>query len=275
MSLESAITTLTTATQAQLDQVTTLIGTINGKADSIDTAVASAVAAVPQWDRTFYVDTAGDDSADGSAGAPLATLKEALTRVAKGGTATIYLTTDQTFSVTDNLDIQDRAIRLRGYGAGTAPIIAIGSTATATHNSLKYLVVNAGSSIEMSNVDVSLAGKADGGLPWSSANGWINHAFTRGGLSSVRLDTVTISSSDAEVGLINGHVGAVVACGVHVLTLDTCHLIVDAETATVSLGAYGITLSNGATLLDAAPITRADGVTNVTTNYAGATGLNP
>jgi hypothetical protein len=72
--------------------------------------------------QTFYVDTGGSDTADGSIGSPLATIAEAVSRQASGK-ITINLTGDQTHTLSAHLIIRDTSVSFAKNGGTANPII--------------------------------------------------------------------------------------------------------------------------------------------------------
>ncbi|MGN8248116.1 hypothetical protein [Pseudomonas sp. SMV7] len=88
MSLETEISGLTSTAKA-------LIDIYAGKNAAIDKSVAAAVAAVPNMERTWYVNqiTGSDDNA-GTAAAPLATIEKAMSSTPAGGTCNVRLQAD-------------------------------------------------------------------------------------------------------------------------------------------------------------------------------------
>lgn len=88
MSLESQIADLVTTTNG-------LITAFNSKKASIDSAVAAAIAAVPETAKTFYVDqVAGLDTNPGTLAAPLQTINKAIAMTPSSGSCTVQLLSD-------------------------------------------------------------------------------------------------------------------------------------------------------------------------------------
>lgn len=88
MSLESDVANLVTQTNALLDYFKT-------RKAGIDQAVATAIAAVPNLERTWYVNQqTGDDTAAGTAAAPLKTIDKAVANTPAGGSCLIRLQAD-------------------------------------------------------------------------------------------------------------------------------------------------------------------------------------
>ncbi|MDH0133535.1 hypothetical protein N7381_09780 [Pseudomonas asiatica] len=110
MSLESDVANLTT-------QVTSLITYFNGKKAGIDAAVAAAIAAVPAGLKNYYINAlTGDDTAVGTAAAPLKTLDKALSSTPVGGVCVAFLQTDYVLNVALNID--GRFLHLRSDTSG-------------------------------------------------------------------------------------------------------------------------------------------------------------
>lgn len=92
MSLESSVADLVTVGKD-------LIATYEGKINAINAAVAKAIAAVPRFDKKLYVNqVTGDDTAAGTAEAPLKTIAMALTITPQGGFCDVVLQTDYTLT---------------------------------------------------------------------------------------------------------------------------------------------------------------------------------
>lgn len=92
MSLETDVANLVTKT-------TDLISYFNGKKAGIDAAVAAAVAAVPNMERTWFVDLlAGDDNGVGSVEKPFRTINKAVASTPAGGVCNVRLMSDYTHS---------------------------------------------------------------------------------------------------------------------------------------------------------------------------------
>ncbi|CAI8780265.1 hypothetical protein [Pseudomonas donghuensis] len=92
MSLETDVANLVTKT-------TDLISYFNGKKAGIDAAVASAVAAVPNMERSWFVDfLAGNDKGVGSAQEPFKTINQAVASTPVGGVCNVRLMSDYTHS---------------------------------------------------------------------------------------------------------------------------------------------------------------------------------
>ncbi|MGE8395629.1 hypothetical protein HFV04_013030 [Pseudomonas sp. BIGb0427] len=92
MSLETDVANLVTKT-------TDLISYFNGKKAGIDAAVAAAVAAVPNMERTWFVDyLAGDDQGAGNLQTPFKTINKAVASTPVGGACNIRLMSDYTHS---------------------------------------------------------------------------------------------------------------------------------------------------------------------------------
>ena len=111
MSLESQIADLVTAANG-------LIATFNGKNTSINASVAAAIAAIPVGLKNYYINAlTGDDTAAGTAAAPLKTLDKALSTTPVGGVCVAYLQTDYVMNVALNID--GRFLHLRSDVSGT------------------------------------------------------------------------------------------------------------------------------------------------------------
>ena len=92
MSLETDVANLVTKT-------TDLISYFNGKKAGIDAAVAAAIAAVPNMERTWFVDLlAGDDNGVGSVEKPFRTINKAVASTPAGGVCNVRLMSDYTHS---------------------------------------------------------------------------------------------------------------------------------------------------------------------------------
>lgn len=88
MSLESSVADLVIVGKD-------LIATYEGKINAINAAVTKAIASVPRFDRRLYVNQiTGDDTAAGTAEAPLKTIAMALTITPQGGFCDVVLQTD-------------------------------------------------------------------------------------------------------------------------------------------------------------------------------------
>ncbi|KAB0507773.1 hypothetical protein [Pseudomonas moorei] len=110
MSLESQIADLVSATN-------TLITTFNTKKTSIDAAVAAAIAAIPVGLKNYYINPlTGDDTAVGSAAAPLKTLDKALSTTPVGGVCVAYLQTD--YVMNNSLNVDGRFLHIRSDVSG-------------------------------------------------------------------------------------------------------------------------------------------------------------
>lgn len=100
MSLESQIADLVTAANG-------LITTFNTKKAGIETAVAAAIAAVPQMSKIFYVDqVSGVDTADGTAAAPLRTIQKAISNTPVGGVCKVLLVVDYVLDANVSVDLR-------------------------------------------------------------------------------------------------------------------------------------------------------------------------
>ena len=105
MSLESQIADLVSATN-------NLIATFNTKKSGIDAAVAAAIAAIPTASKNFYVNQlTGDDTAAGTAAAPLKTIEKAISNTPFGGVVSVYLQTD--YQMLANITLDSRFLHLR------------------------------------------------------------------------------------------------------------------------------------------------------------------
>lgn len=110
MSLESQVAELTTATNA-------LLAIYNAKNASIEARVAAAIAAVPSMSKTFYINQlTGDDTAAGTAAAPLKTLQKALSNTPNGGQTIVYLQAD--YDLASNLAVDGRLLHIDTDTAG-------------------------------------------------------------------------------------------------------------------------------------------------------------
>ncbi|WP_462402181.1 hypothetical protein [Pseudomonas sp. Marseille-QA0332] len=110
MSLESQVAELVAATNA-------LIATFTGKNASIEARVAAAIAAVPSNSKTFYINPlTGDDTAAGTAAAPLRTLQKALANTPNGGQTIVYLQAD--YELAANIAVDGRLLHVGSDIAG-------------------------------------------------------------------------------------------------------------------------------------------------------------
>ncbi|PNA93640.1 MULTISPECIES: hypothetical protein [unclassified Pseudomonas] len=92
MSLESSVADLVTVGKD-------LISVYEGKINAINAAVTKAIAAVPRFDKKLYVNqVTGDDTAAGTADAPLKTIAMALTITPQGGFCDVVLQADYTMT---------------------------------------------------------------------------------------------------------------------------------------------------------------------------------
>lgn len=111
MSLESQIAALVNETNG-------LLTTFNNKNKDINAAVAAAIAAVPSNSKSFYVNPLmGDDSAAGTAAAPLKTIEKAIANTPAGGVVMAYLQTDYVFPA--NITVDSRFLHIRSDVSGT------------------------------------------------------------------------------------------------------------------------------------------------------------
>ena len=97
MSIESQIADL-------VGQYTALKSRYEDRIDEIDSAVAGALKTIPQQRRTYYVDVAGDDNANGSSSSPLATIAQAVSRTPFGGKLEVRCAENQIHDWTGTVD---------------------------------------------------------------------------------------------------------------------------------------------------------------------------
>ncbi|QNM96394.1 hypothetical protein [Chitinimonas koreensis] len=162
MSLESNIADLVSAANA-------LTAEFNAKASSINTAVASAIAAIPVNVVSYYVDSVvGDDSATGALEAPLKTLKAAIDRTPTGGAATIYLNAGTTQRITAPVTIFNKYLYIGSYGAGDKPVLQSDALVQAGQNTAYGLTLRE-STIAFTGLKLRTATLADGALPVAAA----------------------------------------------------------------------------------------------------------
>ena len=110
MSLESQIADLVSATNS-------LIAAFNTKKAGIDAAVAAAIAAVPANSKSYYINAlTGDDSAAGTAAAPLKTLDKAVSNTPVGGVCMAYLQAD--YQLTGVINVDGRYLHVRSDTSG-------------------------------------------------------------------------------------------------------------------------------------------------------------
>lgn len=106
MSLESQIADLVTATNG-------LITAFNAKKSGIDTAVAAAIAAIPEGRKFFYVHQVnGLDTNTGTSGSPLKSIDKALANTPFGGICSILLQADYNLAV-DVVGLDGRYLEIR------------------------------------------------------------------------------------------------------------------------------------------------------------------
>ncbi|WP_416465690.1 hypothetical protein [Pseudomonas sp. LFS044] len=110
MSLESDVANLVTKTTSLIDYFT-------GRKASIDASVSAAIAAIPDGLKNIYVNAlTGDDSAAGTAAAPVKTIERALRNTPVGGVCVAYLQTDYVMNTAINID--GRFLHLRSDVSG-------------------------------------------------------------------------------------------------------------------------------------------------------------
>ncbi|MGE0081997.1 MAG: hypothetical protein AB7U81_11930, partial [Thiohalomonadaceae bacterium] len=109
MSLETQIAALTTAAN-------NLTNEVSGKMESINAAVANAIAAIPNNIRNYWVDPInGNDSNDGSQAAPFMTIKRACDGVPVGGVGEIILTNqNDRYVLEHDVYLENKIITLLG-----------------------------------------------------------------------------------------------------------------------------------------------------------------
>lgn len=86
------------------------------RAAAIDAAVAAAVAAVPNMERTYWVSPVGNNANAGDQAAPLATIAEAVSRTPSGGMVTINLMADHVMAT--DVFCTNKVVRVQSDTAG-------------------------------------------------------------------------------------------------------------------------------------------------------------
>jgi hypothetical protein len=151
MSLETEIAALTS-------KATSLIDYFNARKNSIDSAVAAAIAAVPETTRSWYVDQAvGLDTNPGTREAPFKTIEKALKSTPAAGTCQVNLLSDYTME--SRIISSCAYLYIYGGFAATQPKLkpkySQSTEADGVITSLSsFLMLSQSSSIEIRNVDV-------------------------------------------------------------------------------------------------------------------------
>lgn len=81
------------------------------RAAAIDAAVAAAVAAIPNMERTYWVSALGNNANAGDQAAPLATIAEAVNRTPSGGMVTINLMADHVMAA--DVFVTNKVVRIQ------------------------------------------------------------------------------------------------------------------------------------------------------------------
>ncbi|AHC85742.1 hypothetical protein X970_11990 [Pseudomonas monteilii SB3101] len=149
MSLESQIADLVSSSNA-------LIAYFNGKKGAIDSAVAAAIAAVPETTRSWYVDQAnGLDTNAGTQAAPFRTLEKAINSTPRSGLCLILLMGDydlRTVPVASCATVRITGLVVNGVRPKFRPayIPTLDANGAITAN------VMAGFSLPLGNITISL-----------------------------------------------------------------------------------------------------------------------
>lgn len=178
MSLETTVGDLVTVGKE-------LIATYEGKINAINAAVTKAIASVPRFDKKLYVNQiTGDDTAAGTAEAPLKTIAMALTITPQGGFCDVVLQADYTF--TQAVAVLGRTLNIYSDQVGVKRKIKSTYYANGAGNYLSGFLFYSGGVVMLGDITLELP-TATGVVP---APGGTRNAFfasnTSGGSDEVR-----------------------------------------------------------------------------------------
>ncbi|MCE0904716.1 hypothetical protein LU676_18410 [Pseudomonas alloputida] len=154
MSLETDVANLVT-------QTTKLLDYFGNKKAAIDSAVAAAIAAIPEGRKIFYVNQlTGDDNADGQAARPLKTIDKAIANTPFGGLCIVRLQTDYRMALNISVDARVLSIFSDTTGVKRKIIPAYYMIADGTAHYLSGIVQSNGAQVLLSDITVDLPSPA-------------------------------------------------------------------------------------------------------------------
>lgn len=190
-----------------------LIATYTGKINAINAAVAAAIAAVPSNTKKFYVNqVSGDDTAEGTAEAPLKTIGRAVSRTPSGGVVDVLLQAD--YAMDSRITVENKRMHINSDKDGVKRKLKAGHYRT-TDGSQTYMagfLLSRGAESLLTNTQVELPSPA-GLTPVPS--GMRNSFFTadiQGGsaIASVKLSSSeVISAADSAAYLVGASHSAI------------------------------------------------------------------
>ncbi|PID35268.1 MAG: hypothetical protein CR964_00455 [Rhodobacterales bacterium] len=148
----------------------------------------------------------------------------------------------------------NKNVVLQKTGVGANPELQQGAYVYISGNGSEYNAVyrwvfEGGGSLAIRNVDISLPGKSNPALAWTSRRAIVAYSSQVG--SALSISGGTISGADAQVGLVSAHTGNRVEINLASVTLDgPFAVIINADNGVSLVGTYSVTLQNGAQIAD-------------------------
>lgn len=162
MSLESSISDLTT-------EARNLIAYFGGKKAGIESAVAAAIAAVPDTTRTWWVDpVTGIDSNDGkTAATPFKSINKAMAATPNAGQCNVNLMNDYTIELNIPLTVNYLVVYgIYAVSSGVTPklkfkyLATTDSAGTPSTQLAGFIMYSQAANVELRNVDLDLPSSA-------------------------------------------------------------------------------------------------------------------
>lgn len=193
MSLETEIANLTSKSTALIDYFNTRKG-------AIDSAVATAVAAIPNMERSWFVNQlTGQDSNPGTVAEPLRSIDKAIANTPVGGTCIVRLQSDYRHE-TYNLVVTSRVLLITSDTLGTKRklICTYQSSVTSNASYLSGFGLTSGAHLGFRELHIALPSpEGITPVPGGTANALIKtYSAQVTGMISLKLDTCDITAAD-------------------------------------------------------------------------------